>query len=414
MKNKIIHEVLKNGLNVYLVPDKKKHSVFIDLMVKYGAFHSDFVREGKEIHVEDGMAHLIEHLLFEKNQYGNFRNLFGKKEMQTNAITSTYMTDFYVDVVEDFDFALEHLIKGISIPVFTENDIENIKPPIYQEIKMRNDEIFRTTYKSQNRNLFHKYSYVDGLGSEKMVKNFSYDLVKFCYDTFYQPKNEILFIVGNFESNEVLTKIHNIYKELEFKNIDFHFLKKDEPKEVKKIFETFTMPIAKDYISISYKIDFIKIPKRDRRMFSYYLKLFGILNFSNISPLYKELIKENICETNMIFDFLGDYLVLNVENYVNDEEKFINKIKETLKHPFFDEEIVLLQLKKEKMVKLCADSTLYNLSRSFKTNCSYYDTYRFDEIEELNGLNFDDFKKFVEILDFQNFTITKIINKSAL
>ena len=122
MNKKRIHKVLDNGLNIYFYPDQNKHSVFIGFMVKYGAFHSDFIVDGQEFHMRNGMAHLLEHLLFEKNRYGNFAQIFGERGMQTNATTSTFMTDFYVDAVEEVDFALEHLIKGISNPIFTKED----------------------------------------------------------------------------------------------------------------------------------------------------------------------------------------------------------------------------------------------------------------------------------------------------
>lgn len=250
MSKKMVHRTLDNGLQIYFYPDKNKHSVFIDLIVRYGAFYSDFVSSGKAVHMRNGMAHLIEHLLVERSQFGNLLQFFGKKQMQTNAITSTYLTDYYVDTVEDVDFALEHLIKGVSSPIFTPEDIELTKPAIYQEIRMRNDEIGRTAHKAKIRNLFQNYSYIDRLGTIEDVESFTYEQVKLCYDTFYQPKNELLFIAGNFDVEDLFHKIQKIYNSLRIQDISFSFSSVKEPKGVKKEYEEIVMPTPNDYISM--------------------------------------------------------------------------------------------------------------------------------------------------------------------
>lgn len=411
MNRKLIHKTLENGLQIYFLEDKTKHSVLVDLMVKYGAFHSDFEVNGQEYHIKDGMAHLIEHLLFEKSQYGNFAKLFGSKQMQTNATTSTFMTDFYVDTVEEVDFALEHLIKGISIPVFTSEDIEVTKPPIYQEIRMRNDEIGRNIYKSQTKNMLQNYSYVDGLGSLEDVESFSYDLVRFCYDTFYQPKNEILFIAGNFEVEEMYSKIEEIYKSLSFKETSFSFLNIQEPKEVKCRYEEIKMPTPKDLVNISYKLDFSKIPFEERRMLTYYIGIFLEMNFSIISPLYKELIDKKVIDSSLSYDFdyFKDYMLISVCGYPNEEKIFTKRIQEVFeKEHVFKEEVFNLDLKQEKMQHLCSDASFYSLLCQFQENYSYYNYTGFDTADDLQKLNFQEFKIFIQNLEFKEYFITKI------
>lgn len=414
MNKRGIHKNLENGLNIYFYPDKNKHSVFINFMVKYGAFHSDFIVDGQAIHMPNGMAHFLEHLLFEKNQFGNFSNVFGRKQMQTNAATYTYWTDYYVDAVEDVSFALEHLIKGISIPVFTPEDIEETKSPIYQEIRMRNDEIGRTIYKSQTRNMLQKYPYIDGLGTIEEVESFNYEQVKLCYDTFYQPKNEILFIAGNFDVSDMFQKIKEIYANLSFVKKDFSYAILEEPKEVLKSYEVLTMPIAKDYINVCYKIDFSKYSRHERRMLSYYLSLFLKANFSTVSSTYKELLSKKVIDAALSYDFnfFNDYLLLNICGYTNEEETFVSRIRAVLEHErTFDEKNFALDLKFEKMVHLCRESSLHGKSRHFWDNYCYYDYDDFDTPEDLQSLNFGDFKVFIESLEFKEYLVTKITDE---
>lgn len=413
MNKERIFKTLENGLQIYFYPDSKKHSVFIDLMVKYGAFHSDFKADGEQYHIHNGMAHLLEHFLFEKNKFGNFATLFGSRGMQTNAITSTYMTDFYVDAVEEVEFALEHLIKGVMTPVFTKEALEETKSPIYQEIRMRNDEIGRSVYKSQTRNMLVNYSYIDGLGTLKDVENFTLEEVKLCYDTFYQPKNEILFIAGNFDPEEMFLKVKDIYENLTFSDQEFSFIKKKEPKSVKKKYEVLTMPTFKEYINICYKLDFSKVSRESRRMLTYYIGFYFGETFSLISPFHKELVEKKIIEQPLSFnyDFFEDTLLLYVCGYTNDEKELVKRVRETLEGiPIFNEKLFGLDLKSEKMQKLCLDPSFYGLSRQFMENFNYFNTPRLDTVEDLQSLNFEDFKEFIKGLEFKEYFVTKVID----
>ena len=413
MQNNMIHKVLDNGLNVYLIEDKNKHNVIIDLIVKYGGFYSDFEVDGKKYHLNDGMAHLLEHIMFEKNCNGNFMNTYGSRQMTTNAITYPWITEYYVDLVDDFDFALNCMLTGLSKRVFTEEDLLDIKPPIYQEIRMRDDQVLRIAFYSRMRNLFKEYSYVSGLGSLKDVEGFTYEQVCLCYDAFYNPKNEILIIAGNFDTKEALEKIEKIYKKLTFKKYNFNFIKVNEPKEVNKEYEVIEIPVAKDYVDISYKIDFSKYQGEERKKCSYYLSLFLLLNFSDISPLYKKLIDKKIINNSIFrdYDFYQDYLIISVSSYVNNEKKFIKEVKNTLNNLYENKEIFELRLRKFKMDKICSDSTPGEIVNELKDNLYYFGYLGFDTIEEVNSLNYQEYLNFTKNLDFEHFTITRITSK---
>lgn len=413
MQNNMIHKVLANGLNVYLIEDKNKHTAIIDLIVKYGGFYSDFEVDGKKYHLNDGMAHLLEHIMFEKNCNGNFMNTYGSRQMNTNAITYPWITEYYVDLVENFDFALECMLTGLSKRVFTEEDLLEIKPPIYQEIRMRDDQVPRRAFYTRMKNLFKEYSYVSGLGSLKDVEGFTHEQVSLCFDTFYNPKNEILIIAGNFDAKETLKKIENIYKKLTFKEHNFNYIKVNEPQEVNKEYEVIEMPVAKDYIDISYKIDFSKYQGEERKKISYYLSLFLTMNFSNISPLYKKLIDKKIISKNISrdYDFYQDYLVISISSYVNNEEEFIKEVKNALNNPYENEEIFELSLRKFKMNTICADPTPGGIQNELKNNFYYFGYISFDTVEEVNALNYQEYLDFTRNLDFEHFTITKITNE---
>ena len=413
MTKKLIHKTLNNGLNIYLAPNSTNHSVTLDFIVKYGGFYSDFNVEGKKYHLNDGMAHLLEHLMCEKNSQGSFWELFGAKQMRTNACTWPWLTEFFVETVENVDYALETLIKGLSIPVFSLKDIEVTKPPIYQEIKMRQDQLSRQVLYTSTKNIFQNYIYISGLGTKENVENFTYEQIKLCYETFYQPCNEILFISGNFDPQKVLKKIEEKNKELKFNPQNFQLIEIEEPKEVANNYEVINMITKKDYVDICYKVDVKKYTQAERRMFSFYLGLFLKLNFSKISPIYKKLINQKIIEdfisTN--FDFYQDYLIINAGCYTNNEKEFVKNIKNVFEQDrYLSPEIFNLALKKIKISEICSDPTSFGTSREFFENVLYYDYPNFDTIEELNELNYSQYIEFINSLEFKNYTITKVTN----
>lgn len=413
MKSNIVHEVLENGLNVFLIPLEGKHTVFIDLVVKYGGYYSDFECDNKIYHMEDGMAHLLEHLNFEHNEKGILSSLFGKKQMNTNALTWPHMTEYYVDTVENIDYALDTLITALSKRVFTLDDINKTKVPIYQEIKMCDDQIGRRVLYTRTKNALKNLTYISGIGTKENVENFSFEDIKLCYDVFYQPKNEILVVSGNIEPKKIMKKIKNIYNKLDFKEITFSIPKIEEPECVNKEYEVIKMNVPRDYIDISYKVDFSMYKKKDIRLLTYYLSLFMYMNFSKISPLYEKLKGENVIDGGIThsYQIYGDYLLINVGSYVNDEEKFTSLVKNQFRGNFYsNKEVFDLELKSMKMRFLCSHDSPSSVAGELINNFVKYDYPDLCSFEEINNYNYDDYLKFTNSLKFKHNTITKVVN----
>lgn len=146
-------------------------------------------------------------------------------------------------------------------------------------------------------------------------------------------------------------------------------------------------------------------------MLCYYLGFFLQENFSIISPLYKELIAAKVIETPLgyDFDYLEDYLLITISGYTNKEDVFIKRIREVLESTKEGKEnLFALDLKAEKMKRLCTDFSLPQLASQFKENVGYYHYADFDTAEDLQSLNFEDFKKFINGLEFKEYCVSKI------
>lgn len=207
---------LDNGLTIYFYEDKRRHSTFFQFVTLFGANTKDFMIDDDFYHLQDGVAHILEHYVVEENKYGNFLKMLGEKQMNTNAYTYYDMTRYYFEAVEDLEFGIKTLIKGVYSPIFSEERLEKIKGPIYQEIRGRSDNKFYHSNRESLNNLFHNIKFRSIGGTEEEVHGVDLDTLKLCYEAFYQPSNQFIVVGGNFDKDRVLKLIKDIYQEFTF------------------------------------------------------------------------------------------------------------------------------------------------------------------------------------------------------
>ena len=154
--NKIETITLQNGLTIYLYEDKRKHTAIFQLITRFGGATKDFIIDNKKRHFQDGIAHILEHLIVECNNYGNFLDILGKKEMSTNAITSQNCTRYFFETVENIEFGIKTILNCIYSPIFTNENLEKLKKTIYQEIRGKENNRFFHENIEVLKNIFHK------------------------------------------------------------------------------------------------------------------------------------------------------------------------------------------------------------------------------------------------------------------
>ena len=206
--------ILDNGLVIYFYVDKKRHSTFFQHITKFGGLTKDFICDGNEYHLQDGIAHILEHYIVEENKYGNFLKLLGEAQMSTNASTHHDMTRFYFNAIENVEFGIRTLLNGIYAPLFSEERLEKMKGPIYQEIRGKSDSKFYHGMYCSYNNLFNQLSFRSIGGTVDDVKKTTLDELMLCYDAFYQPSNQMIVVGGNFDKDEVLSIIKDFYSKL--------------------------------------------------------------------------------------------------------------------------------------------------------------------------------------------------------
>jgi len=197
---------LENGLTVCVVPRKgfsKKMAYFV---TDYGSIHTDFVLEGKVWKAPAGVAHYLEHKMFDLPGNRDVSAEFASMGAMTNAFTSYDMTAYYFSCTENFDDCLRLLLEFVSTPYFTEESVEKERGIIDQEIGMNLDSPDSMIFDNLMEALFHRHPIrVPILGTRESIREITPEILHACHRAFYAPGNMLLCVVGDVEPEKILT-----------------------------------------------------------------------------------------------------------------------------------------------------------------------------------------------------------------
>ncbi|WP_046174997.1 EF-P 5-aminopentanol modification-associated protein YfmH [Domibacillus indicus] len=206
MNETVYHEQLDNGLNVYILPKKGFNKTYVTFTTNYGSIDNEFIPNGESdfIHVPDGIAHFLEHKMFEKEE-GDIFQKFSSQGASANAFTSFTRTAYLFSATSNIKENTETLLDFVQEPYFTEQTVEKEKGIIGQEIRMYDDNPDWRVYFGLIENLYENHPVkIDIAGTVESIADITKDHLYTCYNTFYHPVNMTLFIVGPVDSDEIM------------------------------------------------------------------------------------------------------------------------------------------------------------------------------------------------------------------
>ncbi|WP_275400999.1 EF-P 5-aminopentanol modification-associated protein YfmH [Enterococcus faecium] len=205
----LYHEVLPNGLTVYLLPKNDYHKTYGLFSTNYGSIDNEFIPYGEKekVKVPDGIAHFLEHKLFEKEDSDVFQ-LFGQQGASANAFTSFTKTSYLFSTTDQVEKNLTTLIDFVQAPYFTEETVNKEKGIIGQEIQMYEDDPNWRMFFGILNNLYPTHPlHIDIAGTVESIDKITAQDLYTCYRTFYQPSNMVLFVVGKMEPEKLMKLI---------------------------------------------------------------------------------------------------------------------------------------------------------------------------------------------------------------
>jgi predicted Zn-dependent peptidase len=206
LREEVHRTVLPSGLQVFFCPKRGFRKRFACYSVHYGSLDSEFAAPGEETprRVADGIAHFLEHSLFETPR-GNVSDLFARNGASSNAMTSFGTTTYLFSAADRFYENLALLLEFVEGGNFAPEKVEKEKGIIEQEIRMCRDDPGWISYTGLLESLFVRHPLrLDIAGSAESIARIDAGELDRCYRTFYAPSNMILFVVGDLDGSEVL------------------------------------------------------------------------------------------------------------------------------------------------------------------------------------------------------------------
>ena len=202
----LYRETLPNGLDVILLPRKGFSKKIAYFVTDFGSIHTEFSFEGKEWKVPAGVAHFLEHKLFDMPGDRDVTEEFAARGAHVNAFTSYDMTAYYFSCTEGFEDCLRLLLEFVSTPYFTTESVEKELGIIDQEIGMNEDAPDSRLYDNLMAGSYAAHPIrVPILGSRESIREITPEILHTCHRAFYTPGNMLLCVVGDVEPDTVTT-----------------------------------------------------------------------------------------------------------------------------------------------------------------------------------------------------------------
>ena len=338
----VAYEKLDNNLDVYVYRKKDFHSFYAYYVTNYGALNTEFVpiNEEKMHKFPDGIAHFLEHKMFEKED-GHVLEKFPLIGGSSNAFTSYTHTVYQVSGTEKFYDNLNLLINFVEHPYFTDKNVEKEKGIIGQEIKMYDDDPGWQLYMNALDCMYKENPIkIDIAGTVESISKIDPDVLYKCYNTFYHPSNMTMVVCGDFEPEKLLEEIKKrlLPKENQADIKRIYTAKEDKINMPEKIAQ---MEVSTPIFMMAYK----DIENNQEAAIKKHIAIEILLNIiiGKSSKLYKELYEEGLllAQPDFDYEFSAQYAHTLISGASKEPKKVAQKITdriEQLKQQGLDDE----------------------------------------------------------------------------
>ena len=406
----IYEEVLDNGMQVYIIPKENVNGFYITLSTKYGSIHNEFIPIDKNeyIKVPDGVAHFLEHKVFEQKTGIDPFTFYSERGCDANANTSNYKTTYLFSGTNSLYDGLNYLLDYVESPYFTDENVNKEKGIIEQEIKMYDDSPYYKLYDGVVYNAFvnHpiKYSIAGTVDSiNKITKEDLYT----CYNTFYNPSNMFLVVTGNVDYKEVIDLVKLNQSKKNFKKINNIKIKEiDEPDNVDIVTKHDYFDVQIPKVSIGYKIknSDLNLNINDFKM---YLNILFNIKFGSTSLFSETLKEENLITGDMDISIVNTdkHVLVSLINESDNPDEVIKRIENEIKNLDISEEDFNRKIKIRKSASIFKSDSIYSLNNKIMSNIINYNEVIYDEYKKIEEFTYDILKNIINKIDLSNKTI---------
>ena len=418
VKEKVYIEKLENGLTVKVIPKKGTLKKYMIWGTRYGSIDSEFVVPGEKekTQVPMGVAHFLEHKMFEQENGTNSLDVLTALGVNANAYTTNDHTAYLFECTENFYEAMDELMDYVQHPYFTDENVEKEKGIIGQEIAMYDDyPDWRVYYNSLDAMYQNNPVKLDTAGTVESISKIDKEVLYRCHQTFYHPSNMVLVLCGDFEPEKMVEEVKK------------RLITNKKAGEITRIYPEEPEEIAKERIEqileVSQPLYTIGIKDKPENnlvdgkntMIKKQIAIEILLNLiiGRSSSLYQELYQEGILyeQPSLEYEFSKNYAHVLITGQSSNPEEIYQKFKKEvskLKEQGIEEKDFLRMRKMIYGGYIREYNDVGDIARMFLAD-SMKGINSFDYLEEIEGINVEYLKQVLEDVFKENKMVISIV-----
>ena len=332
IKEKAYIEKLENGMTVIVIPRKNTKKKYAIWGTHFGSIDNRFImpKTEEEVFIPDGVAHFLEHKMFEQPNGTNSLDTLMALGIDANAYTTNDHTAYLFECTDHFYEGLDELMDYVQHPYFTDENVEKEKGIIGQEINMYDDDpgwqLYMTTLDCMYKENPIK---IDIAGTIESISKITPDVLYKCYNTFYNPSNMTMVLCGDFEPEEILKEVTNrlIQKENQGEIKRIYPAKEDTINQKEKLAK---MEVSTPMFMIGYKD--IENSKENRIQKHIAIEILLNMIIGKSSNLYQELYENGtlLAQPDLDYEFTDQYAHILLSGLSKNPKLVKQRIDETI------------------------------------------------------------------------------------
>ena len=337
VKEKLYVEKLENGLTVMIMPKKNIQKKYMIWATNFGSIDNKFIapNDKEETNIPDGVAHFLEHKMFEQQNGTNSLDTLTALGVNANAYTTTDHTCYLFECTDNFYPAMDELMDYVQNPYFTDQNVEKEKGIIGQEIQMYDDYPSWAVYMNAMKCMYKNNPIIiDIAGSIESISKIDKEVLYKCYNTFYHPSNMVMCFAGDFEPEALIEEVKKRLKPTE-KHGEIKRIYPEEPEQIVKKENTQNMEVSMPIFVIGIKDVIDNKNCTSSSIVKKHIAIEILLNMliGKSSKLYKELYEAELItgEPYLDYEFSKQYAHVSITGQSNNPKKVLEKFEAEIK-----------------------------------------------------------------------------------
>lgn len=337
VKEKLYVEKLENGLTVMIMPKKNIQKKYMIWATNFGSIDNKFIapNDKEETNIPDGVAHFLEHKMFEQQNGTNSLDTLTALGVNANAYTTTDHTCYLFECTDNFYPAMDELMDYVQNPYFTDQNVEKEKGIIGQEIQMYDDYPSWAVYMNAMKCMYKNNPIIiDIAGSIESISKIDKEVLYKCYNTFYHPSNMVMCFAGEFEPEALIEEVKKRLKPTE-KHGEIKRIYPEEPEQIVKKENTQNMEVSMPIFVIGIKDVIDNKNCTSSSIVKKHIAIEILLNMliGKSSKLYKELYEAELItgEPYLDYEFSKQYAHVSITGQSNNPKKVLEKFEAEIK-----------------------------------------------------------------------------------